>query len=108
MDETSSGSCPLAGIFVGGVELRGCRICILRLPFPFPPSFNAVKPGNLLIELRARSAFGETGNLGDIEEQGSQGVGRIGVEGLKAPPEPCVAVTVRPAGTKHKHLARDI
>jgi hypothetical protein len=46
--------------------------------------------------------------LGDIEEQGSQGVGRIGVEGLKAPPEPCVAVTVRPAGTKHKHLARDI
>jgi hypothetical protein len=35
---------------------------------------------NLLDQLRARSAFGEAGNLSDIEEQGAQGVGCIGVE----------------------------
>jgi hypothetical protein len=58
---------------------------------------------NLLNERRTRSAFGEASDLSDIEEQGAQSVGRVGVEGLQTPPEPGVAVTVRPA-TKHMHF----
>lgn len=101
----------IIGPSVGGVEFKGSATALLVVElvfFYYPsrfPSVYAVKTGNLLNELRARSAFAETSDLGDIEEQRPQGVGRVGVEGLKAPLEPCVAVAVRPAGTKHKHLA---
>ena len=52
---------------------------------------------NLLVELRARLAFGETSDLSNIEEQGAQCVACVRVEGLQTAPEPGVAVTVRPA-----------
>jgi hypothetical protein len=51
---------------------------------------------NLLNKLRARSTFGEAGYLGDIEEQGAQGVGGIGVQGLQTAPESGVTIAVRP------------
>jgi hypothetical protein len=64
--------------------------------------------GNLLNELRARSAFGEAGDLSDIEEQGAQSVGRVCVEGLQTPSEAGVAVTVRPARRPVHLVARNV
>ena len=60
---------------------------------------------NLLSELRARLAFGETCDLRHIEKQGAQGVGCVGVERLQTAPESSVAVTVRSA--THTNVASE-
>jgi hypothetical protein len=52
-------------------------------------------------------AFGETSDLRYIEEQGAQGVGCVGVEGLQTAPEPGVAVTVRSATRIITKLGRE-
>ena len=61
---------------------------------------------NLLSELRARLAFGETSDLRHVEKQGAQGVGCVGVERLQTAPESSVAVTVRSATNINAELVR--
>ena len=59
---------------------------------------------NLLSELQARLAFGETSDLRHVEKQGAQGVGCVGVERLQTAPESSIAVTVRSATCTNTEL----